>query len=91
MFILNSFGIGQTGKRTGIIFNTGMNDFSVANAVNYFGVPPSPGNYIKPQKRAMSSMSPTIITKQSNGDVRLIIGASGGTKIPTAISMVNTE
>lgn len=83
-----SFGIGQTGKRTGIIFNTGMNDFAVPNMPNYFGLPPSPGNFIRPKKRAMSSMSPSILARTSNGDVQLIIGASGGTKIPTAITWV---
>lgn len=83
-----SFGVGQTGKRTGIIFNTGLNDFAVPNMPNYFGLPPSPGNYIQPKKRAMSSMSPSILAHTSSGDVQLVIGAAGGTKIPTAITSV---
>lgn len=82
-----SFGTGVSGKRTGIIFNTGMNDFAVPNLKNYFELPASSGNYIEPGKRAMTSMSPTILTTKS-GDVQMVIGASGGTKIPTAISMV---
>lgn len=76
------------GKRTGIIFNNGMNDFSVKSLKNQFDLPASPGNLIAPQKRPSSSMSPTIVT-DGNGDVRLVIGAAGGTKIPTAISTVN--
>lgn len=64
-----------------------MNDFSVPGQKNQFGLMASPGNYIAPQKHAQSSMSPTIVTN-TNGTVRLIIGAAGGTKIPTGVSMV---
>lgn len=64
-----------------------MNDFSVPSMQNLAGLPASPGNYIAPQKRPQSSMSPSIVT-DANGNVRLIIGASGGTKIPTSILMV---
>lgn len=56
------FGCGFTGKRTGIILNSGMDDFSSPGLKNYFGLPGSPPNFIRPQKRALSSMSPTIIT-----------------------------
>lgn len=86
-----SYGIGKTGKRTGMLFNGGMNDFSVKTLTNYFDLPGSPGNYIAPQKRALTSMSPTIMTDTDSGDVRLVIGAAGGTKIPTSISMVWKE
>lgn len=64
-----------------------MNDFSVPAMKNLGGLPASPGNYIEPQKRAQSSMSPTIVTDIS-GKVRLIVGAAGGPKIPTAVLMV---
>lgn len=64
-----------------------MNDFSIEKFDNQFDLPASPGNFIAPQKRPISSMSPIIII-DANGDVRLVIGAAGGTKIPTAISMV---
>lgn len=87
---VTSFGIGQSGKRTGIIFNTGMNDFSVPGQKNQFGLLASPGNYIASQKRPQSSMAPTIVAN-TNGTVRLIIGAAGGTKIPTGIAMVGVQ
>lgn len=64
-----------------------MDDFSFTGYNNYFGVPYSPSNKVQPMKRALSSMSPTIITDK-DGDVKLVIGASGGTKIVTAISQV---
>jgi gamma-glutamyltranspeptidase / glutathione hydrolase / leukotriene-C4 hydrolase len=52
---------------------------------NYFGLPGAKPNFIRPFKRALSSMTPTIIT--DNGQVEIVIGAAGGTKIPTAVTM----
>ncbi|XP_055681546.1 glutathione hydrolase 1 proenzyme-like isoform X2 [Lutzomyia longipalpis] len=80
------FGCGNMGNRTGIIFNSGMDDFSSPGLKNYFGLPGSPPNYIRPRKRALSSMSPTIVVG-NDGNVKLVIGAAGGTKITTAVAM----
>lgn len=85
-----SFGIGRTGPRTGIIFNNGLNDFAVKTLKNQFDLPATSGNYIAPQKRALSSMSPTIVTN-ATGDVQLVIGAAGGTKIVSAVSTVRND
>lgn len=64
-----------------------MTDFAVPSMKNNGGLPASPGNYIAPKKHPQSAMSPTIVTDQ-NGNVRIVIGAAGGVKIPTGVSMV---
>lgn len=70
------------------MFNSGINDFGVPTFQSQFGLSASPANYLAPKKRSLSSMSPIIIT-DANNQVRLVIGAAGGTKIITGIALVN--
>lgn len=69
---------------TGVILNNQMDDFSIAPGVpNAFGLVGSEGNAIAPNKRPLSSMSPTIVL-QEDGVPLLTCGAAGGPKIINA-------
>ncbi|KAI0140430.1 gamma-glutamyltransferase 1 [Xylariaceae sp. FL1272] len=68
---------------TGVIMNDEMNDFSIPGSSNAFGYVPSPANYIRPGKRPLSSISPTIV-ETPEGKLYLVIGSAGGSRIITA-------
>lgn len=81
------FGSGMIAEGTGIVLNDEMDDFSAKPGVaNMFGVVGSDANAIEPKKRPLSSMSPTILTK--DGKVALVIGTPGGSRIFTSIFQV---
>ncbi|CAC5387673.1 GGT1_5 [Mytilus coruscus] len=81
------FASGILGSRTGIVFNNEMDDFSSPNITNDFGIRPSPANFIRPGKRPLSSMSPSIVAGK-DGDIKLVIGAAGGSHITTSVSYI---
>jgi len=84
------FGSGVVAEGTGIVLNDEMDDFSAKPGVaNMFGVVGSDANAIEPKKRPLSSMSPTILTK--DGKVSLVIGTPGGSRIFTSIFQVISD
>ncbi|XP_037938425.1 scoloptoxin SSD14-like [Teleopsis dalmanni] len=72
-------------RRTGIILNDEMDDFSTPGVVNFYGIPASPANYIKPGKIPMSSTCPSIVLDK-DGNLQLLIGGAGGAKITTSVA-----
>ncbi|CAN7027474.1 unnamed protein product [Brassica rapa subsp. trilocularis] len=72
------FGALMLSPSTGIVLNNEMDDFSIP--LKSFNdsdkPPPAPANFIRPGKRPLSSMTPTIVLK--DGKVKAAVGASGG-------------
>lgn len=68
---------------TGVILNDEMNDFSIPGSSNAFGYIPSPANFVRPGKRPLSSISPTIV-ETPDGHFYYATGAAGGSRIITA-------
>ena len=82
-----SFGAGVVVEGAGFLLNDEMDDFSVKpGAPNQFGVVGGAANAIAPNKRPLSSMSPTILTK--DGAVAMVIGTPGGSRIFTSVFQV---
>ncbi|KAF3178221.1 hypothetical protein TWF225_007977 [Orbilia oligospora] len=77
------FGARICDPETGIVLNNQMDDFSIPGTDNYFQLQPSIYNFVKPYKRPLSSMAPTITVY--NGYPSLIIGGSGGSRIVTGV------
>lgn len=87
-FTINlAFGSGVVAGGTGIVLNNEMDDFAVApNTPNAFGLVGNRANAIAPGKTPLSSMTPTIVTE--NGNLRLAVGAPGGSTIITTVLQV---
>nr|WP_254658086.1 gamma-glutamyltransferase [Pleurocapsa sp. PCC 7327] len=82
-----SFGTGITVPGTGILLNNQMDDFTakpgVANAFRLIG---GEANAIAPEKRMLSSMTPTIVMK--DGKPFLVTGSPGGSRIITTVLQI---
>ena len=83
-YTLNSFfGAQVIAGDTGFFLNNEMDDFSVKTGEkNQFGLIQGEKNKIEPGKRPLSSMTPTIITK--NKKVVMVVGSPGGPRIITS-------
>ena len=86
----HTFGSKVTVPGTGVILNNEMDDFSIESGLpNAFGLTGGEINSIEGNKRPLSSMSPTIITK--NDKPIIILGGAGGPRIITSVlqSIIN--
>jgi gamma-glutamyltranspeptidase/glutathione hydrolase len=68
----------------GFFLNNEMDDFSSKPGVpNMFGLLGAKANEIAPEKRMLSSMTPTIVEK--NGQLWMVVGTPGGSTIITSV------
>lgn len=68
----------------GFLLNNEMDDFSSKPGIpNQYGLIGTEANAIEPNKRMLSSMTPTII--EENGNLRLVVGSPGGSTIITSV------
>lgn len=69
----------------GFFLNNEMDDFSAKPGVpNMFGLIGAEANSIAPEKRMLSSMTPTIVER--NGELYMVVGSPGGSTIITAVA-----
>ena len=69
----------------GFFLNNEMDDFSSkAGVPNMFGLIGAEANNIQPEKRMLSSMTPTIVEK--DGKLWMVVGTPGGSTIITAVA-----
>lgn len=87
-YTLNAgYGSGVTAPGLGFLLNDEMDDFaSKPGEPNMFGLVQGESNAIQPGKRPLSSMMPTIVTK--DGKFFMAIGAPGGSRIITGVTEV---
>lgn len=79
------FGSGLVAEGTGIVMNNEMDDFATkVGASNLFGAVGGSQNLVEPNKRPLSSMSPTIVLK--DGMPLLGVGTPSGTRILTCVA-----
>ena len=84
------FGARVMASGTGILLNDEMDDFtSKVGVANMYGLVQGEANAIAPYKTPLSSMSPTIVTK--DGKPVMVVGTPGGSRIITAtlLTMLN--
>ena len=81
------FGAKVIAGDTGFFLNDEMDDFTIKPGVaNLFGLVQGKANAIAPGKRPLSSMSPTIVTR--DGKIFMVLGSPGGSRIITIVAQV---
>lgn len=78
------FGARVTAAKTGVLLNNEMDDFTAKVGVpNLYGLVQGEANAIAPGKRPLSSMSPTVVTR--DGKPVMVLGTPGGSRIITVM------
>jgi gamma-glutamyltranspeptidase/glutathione hydrolase len=86
----NGYGSRTVVGGAGFLLNDEMDDFSIKPGVpNMYGAIGGDANAIEPNKRMLSSMTPTLVLKSNKPF--MVVGTPGGTTIPTSVfqSIVN--
>jgi gamma-glutamyltranspeptidase/glutathione hydrolase len=79
-----AFGSKLYSDELGFFFNNEMDDFSAKPGIpNSYGLIGAEANSIAPEKRMLSSMTPTIVEK--NGKLFMVVGTPGGSTIITSV------
>jgi gamma-glutamyltranspeptidase/glutathione hydrolase len=87
----NDFGSAVTVTGAGFLLNDEMDDFTSApGRPNLYGLVQGAANAIAPGKRMLSAMTPTIVV-DSAGQLLLVVGTPGGSRITTAVYQVLTN
>jgi len=82
------FGAGIVVPGTGIVLNNEMDDFTTkVGAANLYGAIGGEPNRIEPQKRPLSSMSPTIVLEPQGRRAVMALGSPSGTRIITCVAL----
>lgn len=78
------FGARVTAAGTGVLLNNEMDDFTLKPGVpNLYGLVQGQANAIAPGKRPLSSMAPTVISR--DGQVLMVLGTPGGSRIISSV------
>ena len=79
-----AFGSKLYNNTLGFFFNNEMDDFSTkAGVPNSYGLIGAEANKIEPEKRMLSSMTPSLVEK--NGKLWMVLGSPGGSTIITSV------
>jgi gamma-glutamyltranspeptidase/glutathione hydrolase len=82
-----SFGVGVAAEGVGVLLNNELDDFSAKPGVpNAYGLVGGAANAVEPDKRPLSSMTPTVVLR--DGRVVLVTGSPGGSRIITTVMQI---
>ncbi len=82
-----SYGLGLVADGTGILLNNELDDFAAKpGAANAYGLTGGEANAPGPNKRPLSSMSPTMVFR--DGQLEIVTGSPGGSRIITTVLQI---